>query len=68
MDKQDRNLVEEIVDEVKDGVLDNVSWLDILTGLGYGAAAFLLVSFGYITHQADKKATINLLINNKEEN
>lgn len=67
MDKPDRNLVEEIVVEAKDGILDNVSWLDILTGLGYGTAAFMVVSFGYITHQADKKATIKLLMNNKEE-
>lgn len=67
MDERKNNLVEEIIEDAKDGILKDISWLDLITGLGYGAAAFFVVTLSYIQHQADKKATINLLINNKEE-
>ena len=68
MDERKNNLVEEIIEDAKDGILKDISWLDLITGLWYGAAAFFVVTLSYIQHQADKKATIKLLINNKEEN
>lgn len=67
MDERKNNLVEEIIEDAKDGILNDISWLDLIAGLGYGAAAFFIVTLGYIQHQADKKATIKLLMNNKEE-
>ena len=67
MDERKNNLVEEIIEDAKDGILKDISWLDLITGLGYGAAAFLVVTLSYIQHQADKKSTIKLLIDNKEE-
>ena len=68
MKNNEKDFVEEIIEDVKDGVLKEVTWLDLFTAFGYGCAAFMVVTFGYIQHKADKRSMVKLLINNKEEN
>lgn len=70
MDKKEKDFVEEIIGDAKNGLLKEITWLDLATGIGYGLGAFFIVTVGYISHQADRRSNMKLLVNlnNKEEN